>query len=142
MATNIVERAHPVLAARWNVSALERGLAETLSRQLATVRSAHTLATTASRPSRCCSPGRVSPKRRRTTVITSCEAAARLRGAGARRRDTPNRTAPLLDGGQLSVEELRGRPALFLLLPDWCPVHDPVCDAFPKFQDAYERWKK
>jgi thiol-disulfide isomerase/thioredoxin len=53
----------------------------------------------------------------------------------------PTWTAPLVGGGNFSPEELRGRPALVLVMSDWCPLGDHACDAMPHLQQVYGRWK-
>jgi thiol-disulfide isomerase/thioredoxin len=53
----------------------------------------------------------------------------------------PNWRAELLGGDPFELADLRGKPALLLLVPDWCPAGDDVCDVFEPLQQAYRRSK-
>lgn len=52
----------------------------------------------------------------------------------------PSWTEPLLGGGSLRLEDLRGRPTLIMFFGDWCPPGDAACEVLPQFQTAFEQW--
>jgi peroxiredoxin len=49
----------------------------------------------------------------------------------------PNWHAATLAGGRFQLTDLRGKPALLLLLPDWCS--DPACNDLAPLEKAYRR---
>jgi peroxiredoxin len=51
----------------------------------------------------------------------------------------PNWQARNLNGGSFQITDLRGRPALLLLLPDWCT--DPACYVFTPLERVYKEAK-
>lgn len=50
-------------------------------------------------------------------------------------RPAPNWHAATLTGGPFQLTHLRGKPALLLLLPDWCT--DPACNDLAPLEQAY-----
>jgi len=56
-----------------------------------------------------------------------------------RGKPAPNWQAAKLAGGPFHLRDLRGKPALLLLLPDWCS--DPACDVFGPLEQAYRNSK-
>jgi peroxiredoxin len=50
-------------------------------------------------------------------------------------KPAPNWHAATLTGGRFQLTDLRGKPALLLLLPDWCT--DPACDDLAPLEQAY-----
>jgi len=51
----------------------------------------------------------------------------------------PNWHALRLGGGRFQPADLRGKPALLLLLPDWCS--DPACNVFGPLEQGYRQSK-
>jgi len=49
-----------------------------------------------------------------------------------------NWSATTLGGSAFQLADLRGKPALLLVLPDWCPAGDPVCEVFTALQQVHE----
>jgi peroxiredoxin len=52
-------------------------------------------------------------------------------------KPAPNWHATTLAGKPFQLTDLRGKPALILLLPDWCT--DPVCDVLAPLEQAYRK---
>jgi peroxiredoxin len=50
-------------------------------------------------------------------------------------KPAPNWHAATLAGGPFQLKDLRGKPALLLLIPDWCA--DPACDDLAPLEQAY-----
>jgi hypothetical protein len=55
-------------------------------------------------------------------------------------KPAPNWRARLLNGGSFQITDLRGRPALLLLLADWC-LNDPACNVFTPLERIYQQSK-
>jgi thiol-disulfide isomerase/thioredoxin len=54
-------------------------------------------------------------------------------------RIAPNWSGTRLGGRRVELTDLRGKPALLLLLADWCPPTDDACQVFEPLKQAYER---
>jgi hypothetical protein len=52
----------------------------------------------------------------------------------------PNWSAHLIGGANFQIADLRGRPALILLLADWC-INDPACNVFTPLERIYRQTK-
>ena len=53
-------------------------------------------------------------------------------------KHAPTWAANALGGRTFDVADLRGKPALLLLLPDWCPAGDRACEVFAPLQQLNE----
>jgi peroxiredoxin len=54
-------------------------------------------------------------------------------------KPAPTWRAATLAGGRFQLTDLRGKPALLLLLPDWCT--DPACNDLAPLEQAYRHFK-
>jgi outer membrane lipoprotein-sorting protein len=52
-------------------------------------------------------------------------------------KPAPNWHATTLSGKRFQITDLRGKPALLLLLADWCS--DPACDELAALEEAYQK---
>lgn len=54
-------------------------------------------------------------------------------------KPAPNWHATTLTGKPFQLTDLRGKPALLLLLPDWCGDDPNVCDDLAPLEQAYQK---